>query len=99
MPVFNHKHPGILLNKWCVKALGLTVTETAKALGVSRKHLSELLNGHAGISAEMAIRLGKAFDTTPEFWINLQKNYELSRAMKKFKAKIPSLTDRKAVAG
>ncbi len=61
----------------CLKPLGISVTDAAKALGVARKTLSSLLNGHAGISPEMAIRLAKAFDTTPESWLNQQVQYDL----------------------
>jgi len=60
--------------------LNLTVTEAAEALGVSRKTLSAILNGRAGISPEMAIRLGKAFGTSPESWLNQQMQYDLWQA-------------------
>jgi addiction module HigA family antidote len=59
------------------------VTDAAKALGVSRKTLSELLNGRSGISPDMAIRLSIAFDTTPEGWMNQQTQYDLAKAEKK----------------
>ena len=101
MPNFNHSHPGTLIREFYLDRLELSVTETAKALRVSRKHLSELLHGRAGISAAMALKLGKAFKTTPDFWMNLQKNYELSRAMKKagkITAGVTSLRDRKAAS-
>ena len=62
-------HPGEIIRDPCLKPLGLTVTETARALGISRKALSDLLNGRAGISPTMAIRLAKVFDTTPESWL------------------------------
>lgn len=62
----NPPHPGETLRVLCLSPLGLTVTDAAKALGVSRRTLSEILSGHAGISAEMAIRLSIAFDTTAE---------------------------------
>jgi len=60
----------------------LTVTEAAEALGVSRKTLSAILNGRSGISPEMAIRLGKAFDTSAESWLNQQMQYDLLQAEK-----------------
>jgi addiction module HigA family antidote len=67
----NPPHPGEVLRKLCLEPLGLTVTEPAKALGVSRKTLSGILNGRAGISPEMAVRLSIAFDTTAEIgWLN-----------------------------
>jgi addiction module HigA family antidote len=73
----NPPHPGEVIRELCLAPLGMSVTAAAKALGVSRKSLSELLNGHAGISAEMALRLSIAFDTTPESWLNQQMQYDL----------------------
>ena len=73
----NPPHPGEVLRELCLRPLGLTVTAAAEALGVSRKTLSTILNGRAGISAEMAIRLSVAFDTTPESWLNQQLQYDL----------------------
>lgn len=80
-PMHNPPHPGEVLRELCLEPLGLSVTEAAEALGVSRKTLSAILNGRAGISPEMAIRLSKAFDTTPESWLNQQLQYDLWRAM------------------
>lgn len=77
----NPPHPGEVLRELCLQPLGLSVTEAADALGVSRKTLSAILNGRAGISPEMAIRLSKAFDTTPESWLNQQLQYDLWRAL------------------
>jgi addiction module HigA family antidote len=76
-------HPGQVVRELCIEPLGLTVTEAARGLGVSRKTLSALLNGHFGISAEMAIRLSKAFGGSPESWITQQAQYDLSQAMKR----------------
>ena len=73
----NPPHPGEVLRELCLEPLGLSVTEAAKALGVSRKTLSALLNGRSGISPEMAIRLSKAFDTSAESWLNEQMHYDL----------------------
>lgn len=75
--MFNPPHPGEVLRELCLEPLDLTVTEAAKALGVSRKTLSALLNGRSGISPEMAIRLSKAFDTSAESWLNQQMHYDL----------------------
>ncbi len=80
MKMHNPPHPGEVLKELCIEPLNLTVTETAEALGVSRKTLSAILNGRAGISTEMAIRLGKAFDTSPESWLNQQMQYDLWQA-------------------
>lgn len=73
----NPPHPGEIIKELCIKPLGITITKAANALGVSRKSLSELLNGHTGISPEMAIRLSVAFDTTPESWLTQQMQYDL----------------------
>ena len=78
MKMHNPPHPGEVLRELCLKPLGLT--EAARALGVSRKTLSSILNGHAGVSAEMAVRLAIAFNTTAESWLNQQVQYDLWRA-------------------
>ena len=78
MPMINPPHPGETIRDLCLEPLGLTVTEAAQALGVSRKALSQLLNGHAGISPQMAIRLSRAFGRTPEGWLQLQASYDLA---------------------
>ena len=77
MRMHNPPHPGEVLRELCLEPLGLSVTDAAEALGVARKTLSAILNGRSGISPEMAIRLGKAFDTTPESWLNQQMQYDL----------------------
>ena len=76
----NPPHPGEVLKTLCLEPLKLTVTDAARALGVSRKTLSAILNGRAGISPEMAVRLSLAFDTTAESWLNQQVQYDLWRA-------------------
>jgi addiction module HigA family antidote len=82
----NPPHPGEILRELCLVPLGLSVTDTAKALGVSRKTLSSVLNGRAGISPEMAVRLSMAFDTSAESWLNQQVQYDLWRAEKRRKS-------------
>ncbi len=77
MRMHNPPHPGEVLRELCLEPLGLTVTDAAKALGVSRKTLSAILNRRAGISPEMAIRLSKAFGTSAESWLNQQMQYDL----------------------
>ncbi len=72
----NPPHPGEVLNELCLKPLGLTVTEAAKGLGVSRKTLSSILNARAGVSPEMAVRLSIAFKTSVESWLNQQIEYD-----------------------
>ena len=76
----NPPHPGEVIKELCLDPLGLTVTAAAEALGVSRKTLSAILNGKAGISPEMAIRLSIAFDTSAESWLTQQAQYELRHA-------------------
>jgi addiction module HigA family antidote len=79
MKMHNPPHPGEIIRKLCLEPLGLTVTRAAKGLGLSRKTLSQLLNGKAGVSPEMAIRLGKAFGGSPESWLQQQSQYDLWR--------------------
>jgi addiction module HigA family antidote len=73
-------HPGLSVRHDCIEPLGLSITEAAARLGISRKQLSDLVNGHAGISPEMAIRLDKAFGGGAETWLRLQAAYDLRRA-------------------
>ena len=80
MPMKNPPHPGLSVRINCLEALGLSVTEGAKVLAVSRQALSRLINGQAGISPEMAIRLSKAFGTTPDIWIRMQAAYDIAQA-------------------
>ena len=75
----NPPHPGEVLRELCLEPLSLSVTQAARALGVSRKTLSSILNGRAGISAEMAIRLSLAFNTTAESWMLQQLQYDLAQ--------------------
>ena len=79
MPMKNPPHPGRIVRQDCIEPLGLTITEAAKALGVTRQALNNLVNGKAGISPEMAVRLSKAFGGSPEMWLRLQGNYDLAR--------------------
>jgi addiction module HigA family antidote len=73
-------HPGEIIREDCLKPLGLSVTAAAFGLGVTRKALSELLNGHSGVSPDMAIRLSKAFGNSAESWLRLQMQYDLWQA-------------------
>jgi addiction module HigA family antidote len=83
MPMKNPPHPGLSVRHDCLEPLGMSVTEAAKRLGVSRKQLSDIVNGHAGISPEMAIRLDKAFGGGAETWLRLQAAFDLARAMER----------------
>lgn len=82
----NPPHPGEVLRELCLEPMGLSVTAAAEALGVSRKTLSAVLNGKAGISPEMAVRLSIAFDTSAKSWLNQQSQYELWHAEQNRKA-------------
>lgn len=94
MLMHNPPHPGEVVRRQCLEPLGLTVTEAAKGLGVSRNTLSMLVNGRLGISPEMAIRLSQGFGGSPESWLQQQLQYNLWLAkqhadkikIKKFKA-------------
>jgi len=78
----NSVHPGRIVRHDCLEPLGLSVTTGAKALGVSRQALNNIVNGKAGISPEMAIRLTKAFGSTEETWLRMQLAYDLAEARK-----------------
>src|ERR1035437_9544646 len=82
MPMKNPPHPGKAVRVSCLEPLGLSITGGAKVLGVARQSLSNLINGKTGISPEMAIRLSKAFGSTPETWIRMQAAYDLAQALK-----------------
>jgi len=80
--MYNPAHPGLLIKHDCIEALKLTVTEAAVGLGVSRKALSELINGKSGVSPEMAIRFEKAGWGTADVWLRMQMQYDLWEARK-----------------
>lgn len=85
MQMHRPAHPGAVLKEMYLEPLSLTVTAAAKALGVTRKALSELVNGRSGVSTSMALRLSKALRTTPELWLNMQQNYDLWQARRNTK--------------
>lgn len=78
-------HPGQILKEDYLEQLSITITELSKILGVSRKTLSKIVNERASVTPEMALKLSKAFDTSPELWLNLQKNYDLWQAANRSK--------------
>ena len=80
MLMHNPPHPGEIIKELCIEPLGLSVTEAAKGLGVSRKTLSSIINGKSGVSPEMAVRLSIAFNTSSESWLNQQSQYDLWQA-------------------
>ena len=81
MSMKNPVHPGVLI-KEDIEALNISVAELALKLGVSRQIMFRIIKGETGISVEMALKLGKAFNTTPEFWLNMQTQYDLAQARK-----------------
>ena len=83
MTMHNPPHPGGVVRRQCLEPLGLTVTEAAKGLGVSRNTLSMLLNGRLGISPDMAVRLSRGFGGSPESWLRQQMQYDLWRAQRR----------------
>lgn len=87
MPMKNPVHPGRIVKNACLEPLGLSVTDGATVLGVTRQTLTKIINGKSGISAEMAIRLAKAFGSTAETWVRMQASYDLAQA-RKYESKI-----------
>ncbi len=86
----NPPHPGEVLREWLT---GITVTEAARRLGVSRVALSRVLNGSAAVSADMDLRLSKALHTTPGFWHAMQGDYDMWQAQRRFHAKVRPIVD------
>ncbi len=80
MAMHNPPHPGGILRRQCLEPLDLSVTEAAKGLGVTRQALSDIVNEKAGVSVEMALRLSKAFGSSPETWLGMQMAYDLWQA-------------------
>ena len=83
MAMKNPPHPGLSIRLDCLDPLGLSITEAARRLGVSRKQLSSLVNGRSGISPEMAIRLDKAFGGGASTWYQMQAAFDLAQAVKR----------------
>lgn len=89
----NPAHPGEILRELYLGPMGLTITEAAEALGVSRKHLSAIANGHVPVTPDMAMRLAGAFATEPELWVNLQAQYDLWQVSRKARPKVRLLRE------
>ena len=100
LAMHNPPHPGGILRQQCLEPLGLSVTYAAIHLGVARQSLSELVNERSGVSVDMAIRLSKAFGSSPESWLGVQMAYDLSQArsrideikVKQIQAALPTVT-------
>jgi antitoxin HigA-1 len=82
-PMKNPPHPGVVLKSLYLEPLELSISDVASGLGITRKTLSLLINGHQAVSIEMAFRLAEAFNTSPQLWLNMQLNYDLRQAEKK----------------
>jgi len=89
--MFNPAHPGEILRDFYLAPLDISITVAADALGVSRKHISEIVNGHASVSADMAVRLAAALGTEAELWVNLQAQRDLWAATQKAPPKVKPL--------
>ena len=91
--MYHHPHPGELLREDVLVPLGIEITDAAQRLGMSRTSLSRVINGHAGISPDLAVRLERAGVSTARFWMSLQTNYELSLAEQRAQPKVMPLQD------
>ena len=89
-------HPGEILKNMFIAERNLTITEVAKGLNVARANLSSVINGHLGISPELAVKLSEAFGNTAQFWVNLQNNYELWHAEQKVNRSLIQHFDKKS---
>jgi antitoxin HigA-1 len=100
MRMKNPPHAGRIVRQECIEPLGLTVTDAAQRLGVTRQALNNVVNEKAGISPEMSIRLSKAFGSSPQVWLGLQMEYDLAEAEKGAdKIKVQRITGRRAATG
>ena len=86
-------HPGVILKQHYLDSLDITIAQAATTLGISRKTLSKIVNGRGAVTPDMALRLSTAFRTTPELWLNLQRNYDLWQAARQSDAwrQVPEL--------
>ncbi len=96
MRMRNPAHPGEILRELYLKPLAITITQAATALGVTRKHVSAIVNARAPVTPDMAMRLAKALATEPELWVNLQAQYDLWAIRKKAPPKVKPLVTKKA---
>lgn len=92
----NPAHPGEILREMYLKPLNITVTQAAKALGVTRKHVSAIVNGRAPVTPDMALRLASAFVTEPELWVNMQAQYDLWTVSRQTRPKVKVLVKKAA---
>jgi addiction module HigA family antidote len=92
----NPAHPGEILLEMYLKPLGVTITDAAVALGVTRKHVSAIVNARASVTPDMAVRLAAVFATEPELWVNMQAQYDLWTVSKQARPKVKVLVTKKA---
>ena len=92
----NPAHPGEILREMYLIPLRVTITQAAKALGVTRKHVSAIVNGRAPVTPDMALRLASAFATEPELWVNMQAQYDLWTVSRQARPKVKVLVTKKA---
>ena len=85
MQMKNPSHPGQIIRQECLEAFGLSVAEAAGALGVTRQALNNVVSGKSGITPEMAVRLSKAVGNDPDFWLRLQRQYDVAQVLKEAK--------------
>lgn len=85
---FDPPHPGEVLWGLDMEPAGLSIKTVAERLGVDGKTISRIINGHAGVTAEMSILLGKAFNMTPDLWLNMQRNYDLWHAEQRIRKRV-----------
>lgn len=95
LKMHNPAHPGEILREMYLDPLGVSITQAAEALGVTRKHVSAIVNGRAPVTPEMAVRLATVFATEPEIWVNLQAQYDLWQVRKAGRPKVKALVTRK----
>lgn len=96
LTMHNPAHPGEVLRELYLAPLGVTITQLAEALGVTRKHISAIVNSRAPVTPEMAVRLAQAFATEPELWVNMQTQYDLWQVRRHARPKVKTLVTRKA---
>ena len=83
MALKNPPHPGLVFRQICIGSIGMAVTEAAAHLGISRRQLSDVVNGHSGISPEMAVRISKVFGGSAQIWCRMQAAYDLARTLER----------------
>jgi antitoxin HigA-1 len=90
-PMHSPSHPGEVLKMMCMEPLNVSVTQVAEAMGVSRKHVSAIVNRRAPVTADTAMRIAGVFDTEPDIWVNMQAQYDLWEARQRVKPKVTRL--------